>query len=117
MTTIFEKVKTALDTLSPAVPFAMDVYQTQGGGDLPDVYLAYSLTDSVPVQHADNVEVGRSDEIQVSIYKRGGLLSLPDVDTAMRAQGFTKGPARMLPFNSESGHFGLATDYYYLHDL
>lgn len=107
MTTIFEKAKTALDTLSPAVPFAQDVFL----GELPDTYLVYSLVDDVASQHADNEETERFYRIQVSQYSRNGLVSLPDVDGAMKAAGFKKSNRVKLPYDPDTGHFGLATDY------
>ena len=52
MTTIFERITTALNTLSPAVPFALAPYKTTG--ELPDLYLAYQLVDGLPEVHADD---------------------------------------------------------------
>lgn len=111
MTTIFERVETALDTLSPAVPFALAPYV---GETLPDTYIAYQLIDSPPEDHADNVEIARSYLVQVSIYSRAGLVSLPNVDAAMTAAGFTKGPMRQIPKDQTTGHHGLAKDYVFL---
>lgn len=111
MTTIFERVATALNTLSP-VPFALAPYKSAVA--LPDTFIAYQLIDSPPEAHADNVETARSYLIQVSIFSRAGLVSLPDVDTAMTAAGFQKGNWRQLPPDPATGHFGLAKDYMYL---
>jgi len=111
MTTIFERVTTALNTLSPAIPFALGVYKTTSA--LPATFIAYQLIDGTPEQHADNAETERAYLVQVSIYARAGLVSLPDVDTAMLAAGFQKGPERQLP-EADTGHFGLAKDYVYL---
>jgi hypothetical protein len=111
MTTIYERTATALDTLSP-VPFGLAPYKTTG--DLPDTFLAYQLITGTPEQHADDAEQERAYTVQVSIYARGGLVSLPDVDTAMTAAGFQKGPERQLPQDQETGHYGLAKDYVYL---
>jgi hypothetical protein len=108
---IFQQVKAALNTISPAVPFAMAPYKTSG--DLPDTYLAYQLITGTPEQHADDEEMERSYSIQISIFSRGGLVSLPDVDTAMTDAGFQKGPERQLPQDRETGHYGLAKDYVY----
>ncbi len=114
MTTVFEKVSDALDTLNPTIPYALGQYLTSTGGDLPDVFIVYSEISGVPVQHADNVEKQRTFRIQLSLYSRTGLISLPDVDTAMIAQGFTRGPERQLPYDEGTRHFGLAKDYFYL---
>jgi len=112
MTTIFELVATALNALSPTVPYGLGTYLCDG--ELPDQYLAYSLIDGVPEQHADNVEKHRSYRVQVSIFSRSGLAVLPGVDAAMLAAGFTKGPEHQLDRDDESGHYGLAKDYFYL---
>ena len=114
MTTIFERVKTALDTLSPAIPYALGQYLTANGADLPDTFIAYLEVSGVPEQHADDAESLRSYRVQISIYARAGLVSLPDVDTAMLAQGFRIGPERQLPYDKDTRHFGLAKDYFYL---
>lgn len=110
MTTIFETVKSALDTLG--VSYGMGTYLTTG--DLPDTYLVYTLIDGIPAQSADDAETERRYRVQVSIYARGGLVSIPNVDTAMLAKGFTKGPERELPYDDATGHYGLAKDYYFL---
>lgn len=114
MTTIFERTATALATLTPAIPYALGQYVTAGGGELPDTFIAYSLISGDPAQHADNLETLRGYQIQVSIFARAGLVTLPDVDTAMLAAGFTKGPEHQLPYDKETRHFGLAKDYFYL---
>jgi len=114
MTTIHERVKAALDTLSPAIPYALGQYLTSTGADLPDTFITYIEVSGVPEQHADNVETLRIYRVQVSIYARAGLVSLPDVDTAMLAAGFTRGPERQLAYDKETRHFGLAKDDFYL---
>jgi hypothetical protein len=111
MTTILERVKSAMDTLSPAVPHALAPYE---GATLPDLYIVYQLLPSPPAAHADNVEIARAYYVQVSIYNRTGLVSLPDVDTAMIAAGFQKGSLRQLPKDQTTGHHGMAKDYVYL---
>lgn len=114
MTTVLELTKNALASLSPSIPYALGQYLTASGADLPDTFIVYTEVSGVPEQHADNAETQRTYRVQVSIYARGGLLSLPNVDTAMLAQGFRKGPERQLPYDAETRHFGLAKDYYYL---
>jgi hypothetical protein len=111
MTTIFERVESALDTLAP-IPYAAAPYKSTAA--LPDTYLAYQLIDGSPEQSADDAETERSYLVQVSIYSRGGLVSLPDVDTAMTAAGFEKSNERQLPQDQATGHYGLAKDYVYL---
>jgi len=117
MTTIFERVATALGTLSPAIPFGLDDYLTSSGGELPDTFISFYLVDGTGAQHADNSETLREYTVQVSIFARAGLVSLPNVDAAMLAAGFTKGPERQLPRDATTRHFGLAKDYNYLEDL
>ena len=112
MTTIFERITTALNTLSPTVPFALAPYKTTG--ELPDLYIAYQLIDGSPEVHADDAETERSYRVQISIYQRSGLVGLPAVDTAMTAAGFQIGPERQLPQDRETGHYGIAKDYLYL---
>ena len=111
MTTIFERVNDALDTLNPAVPFAMDRFI---GEPLPDEYIVYQLITGVPGQHADNVETQRRYRVQVNILRRAGLAVLPDVDGAMTAAGFQRGPERSLPKDDETSHYGLAKDYIFV---
>jgi hypothetical protein len=101
MTTVFEHVKTALGTLSPAVG---------GGGGGP----TRQLIGSPDEQSADNAETQRSYLVQVTAWSRAGLASLPNVDAAMLAAGFFKRDQRQVPQDRETGHYGLATDYVYL---
>lgn len=110
MTTIFEQVETALGTISPAVPFAMSPYE----GTLPDLYIVHQLITANPEQHADDAETERSYRVQITVFSRTGLASLPDVTTAMTAAGFVKSNERQLPKDPNTGHYGLATDYVYV---
>jgi hypothetical protein len=110
MTTIFQRVETALATLDPAVPFAMSPYS----GTLPALYIAHQLVDSPPEQHADDAEILRSYTVQVTIWSTAGLAVLPNVDAAMKAAGFEKGRERQLPKDQISGHYGLAKEFIYL---
>lgn len=111
---IFDVVEDALETLG--APFGCGVFIPATGEALPDLFLAYQLISSPPAQQADNVETLRSYRIQVSTYSRNGLASLPDVDAAMAAQGFVPSGKVQLPYESDTGHFGLAQDYIYLED-
>lgn len=110
MTTIYDRVNTALATLSPAVPFAMNVLM----GTLPDIYITYSVISGVPAQHAENSETARTYRVQVNVMSRTDLVNLPNVNAAMLSNKFTRGPERELPKDSSSDHFGLAKDYFYL---
>lgn len=109
MTTIFERVETALGTLNPAVSFALAPYK----GTLPDTYIVHQLINSAPEQHADDAEQERSYDVQITIWSKAGLAALPDVNTAMIAAGFIKSSERQLPQDNESHHYGLAIDYVY----
>lgn len=109
---IWERVVAALTGLG--VPMAANVYVAPTAGELPDLYLVYFLVSSPPEQHADDAEILRSYRMQVTIYNRAGLASLPDVDGSMVAAGFTRGPQRELPYNQLTRHFGLALEYVYL---
>ena len=112
MTSIFKRVDDAIETLSPAVAYALTPYL----GTLPSTFISYQLIDGVPEQRADNVEKLRTYRVQVNICSTSGLDTLPAVDAAMVAAGFTKGPERQLP-KADTGHFILAKDYYYLEDV
>jgi hypothetical protein len=112
VTTIFERVSTALGTINPSVPFALAPYKTTG--TLPDTYLSFQLIAGAPEQTADDAETERSYLIQVSIFSRTDLVSLPDVDTAMTAAGFEIGSERQLPQDPQTGHYGLAKEYVYV---
>jgi hypothetical protein len=105
MTTVFSVTATALATLG--VPYAENTFR----GDLPDVYLVYQLISSPADQHADDEETLRSFRIQVSGYSKTGLAALPNIDSAMKAAGFMKATMRELPFDPDTGHFGLTQDY------
>jgi len=109
---IWERVKAALTGLS--VPMVANAYIDASGAELPDLYLVYFLVSSPPEQHADDAETLRSYRMQISIYQRAGLVGLPDVDGAMVAAGFTRGPQREIPYNQLTRHFGLALEYVYL---
>jgi hypothetical protein len=109
---IFERVEAALSSITPAVPYGMDTYESTG--NLPDQYMAYQVVVSDAEDHADNLEIARSYMVQVSIFSCAGLATLPNVDAAMTAQGFVKGPFRQIPKDALSGHYGLAKDYLYL---
>lgn len=109
MTTIFERAETALNTLS-GITNAME-RMLMASGDLPDIFLTYSLVSSTPVFHLNNTEAGRNYVVQVSIFSRAGLVTLPNVDAAMLAAGFRRANERALPRDTQSGHYHLAKDF------
>jgi len=111
MTSIFALTETALGTISPAVAFSLAPYKA---ATLPDVYIAHQLIFSPPEQHADDAETMRSYTVQVTVWSRSGLNSLPNVNAAMTAAGFLKSDERQLPQDDETGHYGLAMDFVYL---
>ncbi|RPH60008.1 MAG: hypothetical protein EHM81_07100 [Chloroflexi bacterium] len=111
-TTIFERVKTALATLSP-IQYALDSMMMTGG-DLPDQYLVYNLPNAAPVAHFDDQEAARRYQVQVAIYSRAGLVSLPNVDAAMLAAGFTRSSERVAP--NQGDHYCLEKSYYFHND-
>jgi hypothetical protein len=117
MTTVLERVKTALGNLSPAVPFAYDEYLTANGADLPDAFIVYFDVVDDSARHADNVETYRLWRIQVSYYSRAGAPAFDNVDTVMLAAGFTKSSGGKLPRDGQTRHFGRRRDYHYLDTL
>ena len=112
--TIWERVKSALSGLS--VPMAANVYVPASETERPDTYMVYMLVAAPTLQHADDKEILREHSVQVSIFSRGGLVSLPDVESAMKAAGFMYETQRELPFNPETGHYGLAMDFNFVED-
>jgi hypothetical protein len=110
--TIWERVQAALSILS--IPMGQSVYIPATPGAWPNLYLVYLSVDGVPAMEADDAEIERRYRVQVSIYSRTGLANLPNIDGAMIAAGFQKGPERELPYDHQTRHFGLAKDYFYL---
>src|SRR4030043_899335 len=86
MTTIWERVDDALTGLG--IPMAASAYSVDSGAVLPDTYIIYFVFSFDPELHADNEELLRSEAIQVSIYRRAGMIGLPDVIGAMITAGF-----------------------------
>jgi hypothetical protein len=116
MTTIWERTETALTPL--ALPMGAGTYlAATPGGSLPDTYLVYFVVDILPEQHADDAETLRSELVQVSIYNRNGLASLPDVIGAMTTAGVMFVGGRQIEYDMETRHHGIAYDFEYLEDL
>lgn len=110
MTTIFERVETALGTINPAVNYAAAPYK----GTLPNAFITHQLLPSLAEQHADNVETERSYTVQISLLDTAGIPSTTSVDTAMKAAGFHKSDMRQLPQDPQSHHYGLAVEFVYI---
>ena len=106
---IWELMATGLATLG--MPYAADADRSILGDELPDLYMVYGLVSGNPQQDADDAETERFYRMQVSIFNRTGLNSLPDTDTALFAQGFRFSRETAIPFNPETGHYGLAREY------
>lgn len=113
--TIFERVDAALATLG--TPYACQVYKPASDGSLPPTFLVYFLVSSAAQQHADDGETLRSNIIQVSTYSRSGLVGLPNVDAAMKADGFIPAAKVQMPYDRETGYHGLAQDYEFLEEI
>jgi hypothetical protein len=107
--TIWKTVRDALAELG--VPLAANTMIMASVEDLPDLYLVYLMVSNPPELHADDVEVMRSYQVQVSTYSRSGLTDLPDVETAMLEAGFARAGGRELPYSRATRHFGLAQDF------
>lgn len=112
MTTIWERTAAALGGLG--LPVAASVEKLTGVGGLPDAYLVHFLVSEPAEQHADNQETLRGYRVQVSYYSRAGLIGMPDVVGAMVGAGFARAGARELGFNQQTGHYGLALDFFYM---
>ena len=112
--TIWERIKAALTALS--VPMAANQYLTETPDDLPDQFLVFQMISDPARQHADNSEQSRLYRVQVTIYDRSGLDAIPDIEGAMWAAGFTRGPSMELPYNRQTRHYGLAKDFFYLEE-
>lgn len=110
MTTIFERVETALGTISPAINYASAPYK----GTLPNAFVTHQLINSPPEQHADNEETERSYTMQLNFWDKAGIPSTTSVDAAMKAAGFQKSDVRQLPQDPQTHHYGLAVEYVYI---
>lgn len=109
MIDIWTEVKDALTGLS--LPMAANVFLVATGAELPDTFLVYQLISDPPAQNADDGETLRSYRVQVTYYGRAGLSGMPDIEGAMIAAGFTRMAGRELPYNTETRHFGFASDF------
>ena len=112
MMDIWSTTRTALTGLG--LPMAANQYLAATGAELPDAFLIYQMISDPARQHADNAETLRSYRVQVTYYSRSGLSSLPNIEGAMIAAGFTRLAGRELPFNQDTKHYALAIDFNYL---
>jgi hypothetical protein len=112
MSTIWEVTEDALDGLGVTVAANALVLASETAR--PDAYIVYQVISSPPRLHADDAETLRSWTMQVSYYDRAGLVSMPDIQGAMEAAGFTSGSFRELPYNQLTRHYGMALDFHYL---
>jgi hypothetical protein len=111
-TTIWERVKTALTSLT--CPVFANTYIGASGTELPDLFVTYFLVTDPPLLHADNEEKERMYSVQINIFNRVGLVGLPDVLTLMKAANFTHGNDVEFPFDEKTGHYGLGMTFNYL---
>lgn len=112
--TVWELTDLALSGIG--VPYAANSMVLKTGDDLPDVFIVYQLISSPPIAHAENIEIMRYYRMQLSIFSRNGLANIPNVTARMVSAGFTRGPITELPYNGETGHFGLAFEFIYTSD-
>lgn len=111
---IWEITNAALSGLG--VELAANALVRETPGSLPDQFIVYQMISSPPEQSANNVETLRSYRMQVTVYNRAGLISLPDVESAMVTAGFSKSMFRELPYNQLTRHYGLAMEFIYLEE-
>ena len=109
MTTIFQRVETALSTISPSISYAAAPYKDT----LPNAYVTHQLINSPAEEHADGVETERSYTMQLNFWDKAGIPSTTNVDAAMKEAGFHKGNVRQLPQDQQTHHYGLAVEYVY----
>ena len=107
---IYDLVDGALAGLG--VPYAAGQFLTESpSAPLPDLFLVSTVVSDVSEQTADDEEQLRFYRVQIAVFCRNGLAGLPDVDTAMKVAGFKKSSGREIPFDRDTGHYGLAQDY------
>ena len=114
MTTIWARVNSALAGLS--LPMAAGYYTVATGAELPEEFLVYFEVSGIQQQVADDAETSRQHHVQISYFNRAGLAGMPAIASAMVAAGFTRGPERDLPYETETRHFGHALEFFYLEE-
>lgn len=110
MTTIFERVQTALSGLG--VP----VKNGQIDGELPETYIVWQIISAPVEQEADNKLISKLHTVQVNIWSRKGATAYPDVESAMTAAGFAYESGRDLVYSEDSKHSGYGMDFNYLEE-
>lgn len=111
---IYALVKTALSDLG--VPVSAGIFRPADGANLPDTYICYFLITNTGEEYAEDGEISDLALIQVSVFTKAGLYQLPNVKAAMKAAGFTFEANRELDYSEQTGHYGMAFDFYYLLD-
>ena len=110
MTTIFERVQTALSGLG--VP----VENGQIEGKLPETYIVWQVISAPVEQEADNKLISKLQYVQVNTWSRRGAVAYPDVETAMTTAGFDYESGRDLVYSETSKHYGYGMDFTYLEE-
>ena len=109
MTTIYERIYSALSTLG--VPVAADANRAALGDPLPDIFIVFSEISAVPAQAGDDDERERVHYVRVSVFSRDGLVTAPDTDSVMSAAGSRFTGETPIPYDDETLHYGGARDY------
>lgn len=85
-------------------------------GQLPDQFIVYFLVDDEGKTWADGVETSHEPRMQVSFYtrKKSDMLTVPDeIEQAIVAAGFTRGPVGHIPYQPDTGNYGWRRDFYF----
>ena len=113
--TIWERVKTALTTLTIPVSEGINLQAT--GSTLPTQkpaeFVVYSLVSAPPEQFGDDEITMRSYRVQVSYYSLIGLTGMPDIKALMTVAGFSCGPITEIPYDQSAGYYGVALEFVY----
>ena len=83
---------------------------------LPDSLITYQLIDDPDLAHYENIPVSKISRFQVNIYSKDPAVK-QSADGLLRSvmlpAGFTRSGGRDLPYDSNTGHYGYASDYKY----
>ena len=83
---------------------------------LPDRYIVYFLVDDEGKTWADGQETSHEPRVQLSYYYRNksDALTVPDqIEQAVVAAGFTRGPMGHISYQPDTGHYGWRRDFYF----
>jgi hypothetical protein len=86
------------------------------GPQLPDRFITYFLVDDEGKTWADGEETSHEPRMQVSFYtrKKSDMLTvLDEIEQAIVAAGFTRGPVGHIPYQPDTGHYGWRRDFYF----